>query len=270
RTGGYHLLHTLFQEIDFCDEITLSTGSDDRLTMEITGPLATQVPVGDDNLCLQAARRLQEVSATAKGTHIKLHKWVPLGAGLGGGSSDAAAVLKGLNALWQLGLLANELEKLAVRLGADVPFFIRGGLQLGEGIGEQLTAVNINLPYTVVLGLPSFGVDTAWAYRQFTGRQQFPEPPRFDRLIKQKPIPWSAFTNDIETVVFPHHPELADIKQRLFDAGAVYAGLSGSGSAVVGLFDKVPGATLQLEEIPDCRVVLANMVGSAEHDLDSP
>ncbi len=269
RSDGYHLLHTLFQEIDFGDEITLDARPDKRLTMEVTGPLANKVPAGNDNLCLQAARLLREVSANSTGVHITLHKQVPPGAGLGGGSSDAATVLKGLNDLWQLGLSASELEMLAVRLGADVPFFLRGGLQLGEGIGEVLTPLATSLAYTIVLVLPSFSVDTAWAYEQFAGRQSFPPSPLFDQLITRDPIPWEQFTNDFEEVVFPHHPELADIKQRLYDTGAVYAGLSGSGSAVLGLFEEVAGATPHSEELPDCRVIPVNMVGGAERDRDS-
>jgi len=255
RTDGYHLIHTLFQEIDFGDEITINTSSDSLITMDVTGPLANRVPAGADNLCLQAARLLQETSASTHGAHLTLHKLVPPGTGLGGGSSDAATVLKGLNDLWQLGLTAAELEILAVRLGADVPFSIRGGLQLGEGIGEQLAAVGTNLLFTVLLVLPSFGVDTAWAYGQFAEVREFPEPPQFDRLITQEPIPWSAFTNDFEEVAFPRHPELADIKQRLLDAGAVYAGLSGSGSAVYGIFEETPVIAKPQDVFPSCRMI---------------
>ncbi len=238
RKDGYHLLHTLFQEIGFGDEITLTLQPSLELTLEVTGPQASGVPSGEENLCLRAAHLLLKTTSKQTGVHIGLHKQVPPGAGLGGGSSDAAAVLKGLNELWQLGLTLDELEELAVQLGADVPFFIRGGLQLGEGIGETLTPLATHIAHTILLVLPPFSVDTAWAYGQFAGRQSFPPAPGFDRLIMQDPIPWETFGNDFEELVFPHHGDLAEIKGRLLEAGAVYAGLSGSGSAVYGLFEE--------------------------------
>ena len=197
-----------------------------------------------------------------------MKKQIPPGAGLGGGSSDAALVLRGLNLLWKRGRRWDQLEQLAGQLGADVPFFIRGGLQLGEGIGELLTPLASRLPYTVVLVIPPFGVDTAWAYGQFAARQTFPEPPAFDRLIAQNPIPWDAFTNDFEAVVFPHNGELAEIKGRLLAAGAVWAGLSGSGSTVAGLFEEQPQITNLGQRFPDCQVTLAGMVGGAEYSRD--
>ena len=249
RYDGYHLLHTLFQEIDFGDEVTLTNRPNVKVTLEVTGPAglpglavagtprAGGIPTDASNLCLRAARLFKESTGTDQGVHIRLEKRIPAGAGLGGGSSDAAAVFKGLNELWARNLSADELETLAVKLGADVPFFIRGGLQLGAGIGEVLTPLKRALPYSVVLVIPPFGVDTAWAYRQFASRRSFLPPPAFDQLIAQDPIPWEAFTNDFEEVVFPRYGELADIKVALLEQGAVYAGLSGSGSAVYGLFE---------------------------------
>lgn len=236
REDDYHLLHTLFQEIDFGDEVTLSDQPYVKVTLGVTGPAARGVPTDKSNLCLQAARLFQARVSAGQGVHIRLDKRIPVGAGLGGGSSDAAAVLQGLNRMRQAGLSAMELERLAVRLGADVPFFIRGGLQLGEGIGEALTPLERPLPFAVVLVIPPFGVDTAWAYGQFASRSDFPAPPAFDELITREPIPWDRLTNDFEKVVFPRYGQLAEIKKELLKAGAVYASLSGSGSAVVGLF----------------------------------
>ncbi len=265
RAGGYHLLHTLFQEIDFGDEVTLTDQPSGPVSLEVVGAAADPsgpsvrmpdrsgcltpegspsgtsrrtgaVPTGDQNLCIQAARMFQESTGVGEGVHIQLDKRIPMGAGLGGGSSDAAAVLKGLNELWQTGMTVQEMEGLAVELGADVPFFIRGGLQLGAGIGEVLTPLKRALPYSVVLVIPPFGVDTAWAYRQFASRRSFLPPPAFDKLITREPIPWEDFTNDFEEVVFPRYGQLAEIKAALLEQGAVYASLSGSGSAVYGLF----------------------------------
>ncbi len=252
---GLHLLHTLFQEIDFGDDVTLTNRPRLKVILEVAGPAAGGVPTDESNLCLRAARLLQSRAGTSQGVKIHLEKHITPGAGLGGGSSDAAAVLKGLNELWQTGLSAGELEQLAVRLGADVPFFIRGGLQLGEGIGEVLTPLERELPCTVVLVIPPFGVDTAWAYHQLASRQSFPPPPAFDELITREPIPWEDFTNDFEEVVFPHYGQLADIKRGLLEAGAVHASLSGSGSAVVGLFEEATIASELTHRFAECQVV---------------
>ena len=279
REDGYHLLHTLFQEIDFGDEVTLTDQPSGPVSLEVVGAAAYPsgpdvsvgashrtgaVPTGDQNLCIQAARLFKARVGAGQGVHIRLDKCIPVGAGLGGGSSDAAAVLRGLNRRWQVGLSAMELERLALRLGADVPFFIRGGLQLGEGIGEALTPLEHALPHTIVLVIPPFGVDTAWAYRQFASRRSFPPHPAFDKLITREPIPWEDFTNDFEEVVFPHYGQLAEIKQGLLEAEAVYAGLSGSGSAVYGLFETTPQTDKLQEGLPYCRVVSVRLI-SAPH-----
>ncbi len=262
REDGYHRLHTLFQEIDFGDEITLTLKPSLKLTLEVTGPQATGVPTGEENLCLRAAHLLQETIGKQTGAHIGLHKQVPPGAGLGGGSSDTAAVLKGLNNLWHLGLSMDELENLAIQLGADVPFFIRGGLQLGEGIGEVLTPLARQLAHTILLVLPNFSVDTAWAYGQFAGRQSFPSAPGFDRIITQDPIPWEAFTNDFETVVFPEYEQLRTIKEGLLAARAIYAALSGSGSALYGLFEGPPPAAELRPRFAECQVAVYRAISS--------
>ena len=260
RKDGYHRLHTLFQEIDFGDEVILEETPSGAVTLEVTGPYAKDVPADETNLCLQAARLFQKEAGIHDGVQIHLKKQIPPGAGLGGGSSDAALVLRGLNLLWKRGRRWDQLEQLAGQLGADVPFFIRGGLQLGEGIGELLTPLATRLPYTVVLVIPPFGVDTAWAYGQFAARQTFPAPPGFDRLIAQDPIPWDAFTNDFEAVVFPEHGLLRTLKAGLLAAGAVWAGLSGSGSTVVGLFEEQPQPQQLAEYLDKVKLVMASMV----------
>jgi len=269
RENGLHLLHTLFQEIAFGDDVTLTNRPRLKVTLEVTGPAAGGVPIDESNLCLRAVKLFKERTGNGRGIDIRLEKRIPAGAGLGGGSSDAAAVLKGLNELWQTGMTVPEMEGLAVELGADVPFFIRGGLQLGAGIGEVLTPLKRALPYTVVLVIPPFGVDTAWAYCQFASRQSFPLPPALDELIIREPIPWEAFANDFEEVVFPRYGQLAEIKVGLLEQGAVYASLSGSGSAVVGVLDSLLNINSLGQRFPDCRMVLVNMVEGAEHKLDS-
>jgi len=260
RADGYHLIHTLFQEIDFSDELTLTDQSFGEIILEVTGSTAGNVPIDEDNLCLRAARLFIKKTEVERGVRIRLEKRIPAEAGLGGGSSDAAAVLNGLNELWQLGLSPAQLEAIAIELGADVPFFIRGGLQLGEGIGEVLRPLKRGFAITVVLVIPPIGIDTAWAYGQFASKESFPTPPAFEVLLNQNPIPWDSFDNDFEEVVFPSYPELAEIKATLLKLGAVHASLSGSGSAVFGLFDKFPVVNKLQEKMLNYQVIRTSII----------
>lgn len=205
---GYHTIHTLFQELDFGDRVTLADDPSGKITLKVTGPYADAIPSDETNLCVRAARAMQAYTFPGRGVRIRLEKNIPPGSGLGGGSSDGAAVMRGLNRLWSDGkerLDSEELSDIALaeELGADIPFFLEGGgLQLGEYIGSDLTPITRPLPYRVVLVMPPLSVDTTWAYEQFAGRQSFAPAPGFDRLIRQDPIPWGAFTNDFEDVVF--------------------------------------------------------------------
>ena len=263
RKGDYHLIHTVFQELDFGDEITLHEDRSGRISLDIRGSRSAGVPPGQENLCVAAAQLLRARTGAAPGVRMELTKRVPAGAGLGGGSSDAAAVLNGLNTLWGTGLKPPELEALAAGLGADVPFFIRGGLQLGAGIGETLTPLDVRLPYAVVLVISPFEVDTAWAYGQFANREHFPPPPGFDRLLAQERIPWERFVNDFETVVFPRYPQLAEIKAALLEDGAVYASLSGSGGTIHGHFERAPRREDLSARFAGCQVEIARPVSTA-------
>jgi 4-diphosphocytidyl-2-C-methyl-D-erythritol kinase len=239
REDGYHLLHTLFQEIDFSDHLTIRGLPTTDITLTITGSAGMTLLPDASNLCYQAARLLQLKTGSRKGAHIHLEKHVPVGAGLGGGSSNAAAVLRALNQLWGIHLTDRELEEMAVELGADVPFFIRGGLQLGEGIGEILTPIKVGLPYSVLLVLPPTQISTAWAYDQWTGRQEQPAASTLDQLIREQSI-----------------PQLKAIKEELLKAGAEYVSLSGSGSAIYGLFADPQLAERTALKVTDAQTIL--------------
>ncbi|MCH8328112.1 MAG: 4-(cytidine 5'-diphospho)-2-C-methyl-D-erythritol kinase [Candidatus Marinimicrobia bacterium] len=240
QPDGYHLLHTLFAEIGYGDTITLTDAAPGQISLEVSGPQAAKVPKDESNLCLAAAHLLRQETGHAGGVHIALDKQVPPGSGLGGGSSDGAAVIKGLNELWGTGVSIDNMELLAAELGADVPFFIRGKAQLGEGVGDRLSPVTLAENPAVVLVMPPLQIDTAWAYGLFAERTEFPESHDFGEIAEASAIRWDRLQNDFEEVVFPHHPQLGKIKVALLSAGAVYAGLSGSGSAVIGLFDSPP------------------------------
>lgn len=246
RDDGYHLLHTLFQVLDWGDTITLEP-RETGVTLEVTGPHSSAIPTNETNLAVKAAQILQKEMDTNRGIHIVLDKQIPPGSGLGGGSSDAATVLKGLNRLWGAGLSDDLLELVAARLGADVPLFIRGGLQLGESIGDRLTPLSSRLVGAIVLAIPDIHISTPWAFSQLAKSGGYSSPVSLDRLIAMSSIPWDDFVNDFEPVVFAAHPELRAIKEGLLELGAVYASLSGSGGTVFGFFEEEPAPLSSLK-----------------------
>jgi 4-diphosphocytidyl-2-C-methyl-D-erythritol kinase len=261
RADGYHLLHTLFQEIDFCDELQFSKRDDHQINLKMAGPTVESITGSiDSNLCYLAAALLQREFDVDRGVDIFIEKVLPVGAGLGGGSSDAATTLRALIELWQLEISPARLIELATSLGADVPLFLAKGLQLGEGIGEILTPLNVVLDYHIIMLIPSIHISTPWAYKQFAGRTFAPAVPRLDNLITADPIDWSRFANDFEEVVFPAHPQLAGLKQLLLDVGADYASMSGSGATVFGLFKQWPDLEAITPNDIECRIVITRAV----------
>jgi len=263
RPDGYHTLSTVFQTISLGDKLTFQPSSD--LAMSCSDP---SLPVDDRNLVMKAAVCLRDALKESRGARIHLEKKVPMGAGLGGGSSDAAAVLKTLPMLWGRRVGVSVLKKIAVGLGADVPFFLKGGLCSAAGIGDQLRPMK-PLPKTwLVLVYPGFGISTKDAY----AKVRLPFPDRRTFSLKQflssfpavaggesrnepglgalrelrcarsmDPRPAAAgddgimLFNRFEEFVFPDHPELPRLQQKLLDAGVVGALMSGSGSAVYGV-----------------------------------
>ena len=190
--AGYHELQTVFRLIDRSDRIGIAARTD--------GELRFSGPFGDDNLCVRAARLLKQATGSAAGADISLQKVLPVGGGLGGGSSDAATVLLGLNRLWKLALPRSRLLELGAQLGADVPFFIYGRSALGEGIGERLTALRLpSACYLVVT--PQVAVSTKEIYSfALTGQsKRLTIPPFFA----------GQGANDLEAVVVARYPEVA-------------------------------------------------------------
>lgn len=222
RADGYHLLSIVFQTISLADELTFSPAGD--LSLTCSDPT---LPTDERNLVMRAALRMREHLKEPRGARIHLEKRVPMGAGLGGGSSDAAAVLKALPKLWHRKIGTSELQRLAVGLGADVPFFLKGGLCRATGIGERLTPLKPLVKTWLVLVYPGFGVSTKEAY----AKVKLPYLKRSARLDQVR----QTLFNRFEELVFPDHPELPRLKRQLLDAGATAALMSGSGSSVFGL-----------------------------------
>ncbi len=240
RPDGFHDLRTVFQALAVHDVITFSRRPG-ALAIECDDP---KLPTDRRNLVWKAASLLWRTVGRRRGeipreVGIGLRKRIPQEAGLGGGSSDAAMTLLGLARMWELDVDLPTLSRLAARLGADVPFFLVGGTALGLGRGDDIYPL-ADLPRTyVVIVQPRFGVSTDEAYGWYAI-----EPRRIGREPVRKPVPnrwpeWAmSLRNDLEPAVTRHHPTIARIKHALVEAGAVVAAMSGSGSAVFGLFDR--------------------------------
>jgi 4-diphosphocytidyl-2-C-methyl-D-erythritol kinase len=232
RNDGYHELDTIFQELEWGDHLHFEPA--EEFGFRTTG---LEFDHGDENICLSAYRLYSKAIGKQLAVEITLEKHVPPGTGLGGGSADAAAVLKGLNRIAPIPLADLALHELATRLGADVPFFLRGGLQRGRGIGEELEPLEEHLGGVYLLVLPPLHVATKQAFSALKYRLTAPGSP----ITFRRPLQWADmvrfFENDFESVVFHMHPEIGSIKEVLLEEGAHFASLSGSGSTVYGIFE---------------------------------
>ncbi|WP_300829459.1 4-(cytidine 5'-diphospho)-2-C-methyl-D-erythritol kinase [uncultured Rikenella sp.] len=240
REDGYHEIETLFYPVrGLCDAVEILPGSTNGgIDFSSTG-LAVDCPE-EKNLCVRAAKILRdafpEPFAAAGGVRIHLHKTIPFGAGLGGGSADATAVLVGLNEVLALGLTVEELVPFAARLGSDTVFFLYDRPMLGAGRGERLEPFpGLDLAgWRLLLVKPPVGVSTAEAYSLITPRM--PEA-ALDEILRRPVEAWRGrLVNDFEEPLFRRLPVLGEIRAELYRRGAVYAALSGSGSTLFGLF----------------------------------
>ena len=248
RSDGYHDLETVFHEIDCFDEIGLERN--EKLAMTADSIL---VPIDGSNLCLKAATLLQHEKHVRQGVMIHLKKNIPIGAGLGGGSSDAAAVLCGLNQFWELRLSNNQLRALATQLGADVPFFIDGGTAYATGRGEIIEPFSLPIPFWIAVVTPPVHISTAWAYNHLAPKRNGKGSGLQAKLAKQISNPQkltSAIQNDFESLVFQTYPELNRIKEKLNESGAVFSLMSGSGSSIYGFFEGEKTAIDALSSFP--------------------
>lgn len=238
RPDGFHELRTLFQTVGLADEVELELLPSGDILFSCDNP---EVPVGESNLCVQAALALRGRAGTGAGARIHLRKRIPMGGGLGGGSADAAAVLAGLDRLWETRLPRPDLLELAAGLGADVPFFLWGGSALGFGRGEEVVPLPDVTSSSVLLILPPVAVNTGWAYRKLnfllTKRGWPSKLSGLRELLSGIPISRSLYENDFEAAVFPEFPMLEEIRDRLVEVGAATALMSGSGSTLFGLFE---------------------------------
>ncbi|HEY6007687.1 MAG TPA: 4-(cytidine 5'-diphospho)-2-C-methyl-D-erythritol kinase [Geobacteraceae bacterium] len=232
RPDGYHDLRMIMQRIDLCDDITITLSDNPGVRVSCG---REGVPDGPGNIAWRAADALVKLSGRQVGIDIVITKQIPVAAGLGGGSSDAATVLMGVNDLLGLGLSPQRLMEIGVTLGADVPFFIFRRPALAEGIGDRLTPLDGISPVWLVLVNPNVHVSTAWVYKnlQLTTTDDATTIPLFYGSVSDV---CAVLGNDLETVTIQRFPVIAQIKERLLAAGACGALMSGSGPTVFGVF----------------------------------
>ena len=236
RSDGYHNISTIFQEIDLYDELTISKNiSGCQFSSNVNWLQNDQ-----NNLCVIAYNHMKDLY-DIKGIDIMLTKNISRGSGLGSGSSNAAAVLKSISKIYDLNVSDKDLIEIGSKIGADVPFFIKGGIQIGEGKGDELISLKSAIKGWYLIITPDLIIDTKWAYSQFKNiLDNATLPTKFSDLFSEKIFDLDTikfFENDFESVVFPTYPEIGAIKSELIALGAKFASLSGSGSTVFGIFD---------------------------------
>lgn len=243
RTDGYHDIETVMYPVEnLCDALEILRYDCEDIEFSVSG-IRIDGAV-EKNICLKAYRVVQREYPQVRGVYMHLHKAIPMGAGLGGGSSDAAYVIRELSDLFGLGIDRSQMERMAAEVGSDVPFFVANRPALATGRGERLEPVDRLLAgWQLVLVKPPISVGTAEAYAGVT-------PRRSERLLTDilyhTPIEqWrECVVNDFEPSVFARYPIIAQIKSDLYRLGAVYASMSGSGSTVFGIFDRAKNVDL--------------------------
>jgi len=246
RPDGYHDIRTLFQTVSLADELDLEPAPDGAFELSGDDPA---IAWDGTNLIHRAARLLQEGRAASRGAPIAVRKRIPAGRGLGGGSSNAAATLLALDGMWRLGLGPGGLAPLARRLGADVPYFLKGGLCLGEEIGDKLTPLPDFAPLACLFVFPPFPIPTPSVYAGVDASLTSPgKVSKIERFLESGDF--GLLENDLERVIFRAYPELERWTGFFREQGALLSQVSGSGSAVYGLFPDPASAEAARRRLP--------------------
>lgn len=267
RSDGFHDLRMVNSAVTLYDDIEIEL-TERGITVECEND--TTVPDGENNVVYQVAKEILAYSNKNIGVKIRIKKNIPSAAGMGGGSSNAAAVLMTLNSMLKINLSKDKLIAIGVRFGADVPFFILESPALAEGVGDKLHKIKKMPKMPLVLVSPNIRVETKWAFERFDtmeSENQFSEPQKLDEDI---PLQFATkksvirfLNNDLEKVTMQKYPALADIKQALTKLGALATQMTGSGPTVFGIFpdqETAQTACTKLSKIKDCRVFLVENI----------
>jgi len=252
REDGYHNIYTIFQTVSLCDTLTFAESGDEVL-LECD---QADVPRDGGNLIVRAAEKLKERLGRSVGAGISLEKRIPMGGGLGGGSSNAATALIGLSRLWNVSVPREELIDIASGLGSDVPFFLTGGTAAGYGRGTELEPVPYFSAEFMLIVTPDIHVSTVEAYAGLGADSLTNEESnRILRVCRSETeasdFLYSGAVNDFENTVFARHPEVGRVKQKLIEFGASRAMMSGSGASVFAIFDKEETRQTALKALDD-------------------
>ncbi|MFQ5754357.1 MAG: 4-(cytidine 5'-diphospho)-2-C-methyl-D-erythritol kinase [bacterium] len=250
RKDGFHEIETLLLQIDLKDEIELKNTEKPEIHFYCDNP---EVPGGNANICVRAAHLIKQSSFIQQGVKINLKKVIPMGAGLGGGSSNGAVVLLGLNKLWNLQLQPKQLLELATQLGSDVPFFIHGGLALAQGRGELLSPFNMKIDCPILIVYPGIKIATKWAYGQMnlslTMKKKSIKLMYFkDRNFNDVDF-YNIFENEFEEIIYKNYPILRRIKSTISQKNPIFTSMSGSGSTIFAIFQKKAEALTVEQEL---------------------
>ncbi|MES2430928.1 MAG: 4-(cytidine 5'-diphospho)-2-C-methyl-D-erythritol kinase [Bacteroidota bacterium] len=237
RPDGFHNLQTIFYPLKINDALEVIKATDftefSSSGIKIDGDI-------ENNLCIKAFDLLKKDYPDLPSIKIHLHKAIPIGAGLGGGSADATFTLQLLNTKFQLNITDSQLAGYALQLGSDCPFFLLNKPCSASGRGENLEPISVDLSaYNILIVHPGIHINTGWA---FTALNSLPKTVSTDI----RPNDMSTWINDFEAVVFEKYPEIKKIKEKMYEAGAIYASMSGSGSTVFGLFEKKINISIDL------------------------
>ena len=254
RSDGYHDISSIMQEIDLHDTITISKNNSSAINIISKG---IPVPEDESNLCYVAAKLFLNHYKLNDGLDIIINKNIPIGAGLGGGSSNASTVIKGLQKLFEIRITDNIFYQLASKIGADVPFFNNGGIQYAEGIGDKLTPLPPLLSqYHFLLIFPNIQISTLWAYKEYKNYlENHLNESNFVPLSEN--IDFSLWSNDFEKVVLSTYPEIKKIKMDLSNSNSLFASLSGSGSTMFGVYDNLESVKVARDLFNDFQTYIA-------------
>lgn len=238
REDGYHEVRMVMQTINLYDRLDIVKKKEPGISIKTN---ISFLPVNENNLIYKAGKLLMDEFGITEGVSVKLNKRIPIAAGMAGGSTDAAAMMYGINKLFDLGLSRKALMGRGVKIGADVPYCIMRGTALAEGIGEELTQLSPMVRCPILIAKPSISVSTKFVYQNLKLDENTVHPD-IDKLvedIKKKDLGKIAsdMGNVLETVTIPNYPVIAEIKERMLQSGAVNSMMSGSGPTVFGIFD---------------------------------
>ncbi len=240
RDDGFHNLETIFYPVGLHDVLEIIRSQDGNTELPVSFSQSGMIVDGEisNNICVKAYHLLKQDYPQIPGIHLHLHKAIPMGAGLGGGSADGAFMLRLLNTKFNLNISDGQLLEYALELGSDCPFFIINKPCHGSGRGEKLKAIELDLSgFQLLLINPGIQINTGWAFSKLS----LSETKKSDLLsVVREPVEtWKGrLCNDFEEIVFAEHPVLKDIKEELYAGGALFAAMSGSGSSLYGIFEK--------------------------------